>query len=346
MKKFIVIAVVLLGLIFGMSKLFRVQIGEAVFKRAVTAQIGGEGDITNGPDGLHVVLVGTGSPLGDPTRMGPSTAVIAGDRVFIVDAGSGSPRNLARFGVPTARIERVLLTHFHSDHIDGLGELLLLRWIGAGATTPVPVYGPTGVEQVVDGLNRAYELDASYRTAHHGAIIAPPSGQGGQPVAFDYTAPVVLLEEDDLKISAFPVIHDPVNAAVGYRFDYKGRSVTLTGDTAYDSKLADYAKGSDILIAEALNTDMVGIMRQAAQDADIENIAKILADIPTYHMTPVDAARMAQAAGTEHLILSHIVPAVPTRYLEAYYLKGTRDSYDGNITLGQDGMVFSLPPSQ
>ena len=77
------------------------------------------------PDGLHVALCGTGSPFPDPTRAGPCTAIIAGQRLFIVDAGEGGARNLGYMGIPAAKIEAILLTHFHSDHIDGLGPLLL-----------------------------------------------------------------------------------------------------------------------------------------------------------------------------------------------------------------------------
>ena len=110
------------------------------------------------------------------------TAIVAGDRVFIVDVGSGSPRNLMRFGVMPGSVERVFITHFHSDHIDALGELMLQRWVGGTHTSPLPVHGPNGISDVVNGLNAAYAQDATYRTAHHGPDIAPPTGHGGQGV--------------------------------------------------------------------------------------------------------------------------------------------------------------------
>ena len=94
------------------------------------------------PDGLHVALCGSGSPMPDPSRAGPCTAVLAGQRLFVFDAGAGSVRNLSLTGLSPFRVERVFLTHFHSDHIDGLGELMLQRWAGSGATAPLIVHGP------------------------------------------------------------------------------------------------------------------------------------------------------------------------------------------------------------
>ena len=122
-------------------------------------------------DGLHVVLCGAGSPLPDPKRSGPCVAVIAGQQVFVVDAGAGASPRLSDLRFPQGRIDAILLTHFHSDYIDGLGELLMQRWVNRGARTPVPIHGPTGVEEVVDGVNRVYRLDSVYRVAHHGEAI-------------------------------------------------------------------------------------------------------------------------------------------------------------------------------
>jgi len=341
-----IIAAGLLGLfLIGLiaSQVFKAQIGERLFDRALTKQLSIPPLPLSAPDGLHVVLVGSGSPLGDPSRMGPSTAVIAGKRVFIVDSGSGSPRNLGRFGVPAGMIQGILLTHFHSDHIDGLGELMMQRWVGAAHTSPVPVYGPNGVEQIVEGFNMAYAQDAVYRTAHHTSAVAPPSGKGGVAMPFDASSPTIILQDGDLTITAFPVEHEPVEPAVGYRFDYKGRSVTLTGDTSYSESLIANAKDTDLLVSEALNTDMVSKMEAAMGKAGAKNFEKIMSDIPTYHVTPVQAAEMASKANAKMMVYSHIVPAVPVPYLEAYYTKGTKKAYDGDIIVGRDGMVFTLP---
>ena len=176
------------------------------------------------PDGLHVALCGAGSPLPDPSRSGPCTAVIAGERLFVVDAGSGGSRILSRMRIPQGKIEAIFLTHLHSDHIDGLGELELQRWANGSNTAPVPVYGPTGVSEVVDGFNLAYRQSRAYRVSHHGAAIVPPLGAGGEARPFEEPADGVgkiLIDDENLKITAFRVNHAPVSPAVGYRFDYR-----------------------------------------------------------------------------------------------------------------------------
>jgi ribonuclease Z len=113
------------------------------------------------PEGLHVALCGSGSPLPDPTRAGPCSVVIAGKHVFVVDAGEGGARNMTLMRIPNGHVEAVFLTHLHSDHIDGLGPMMLLRWTGANATVPLPIYGPAGTERVVAGVNEAYAIDGA-----------------------------------------------------------------------------------------------------------------------------------------------------------------------------------------
>src|SRR5580704_776740 len=121
---------------------------------------------------LSVLLCGTGSPLPDPRRAGACTLIAAGDKLYVVDSGLGSTKNLLMWRVPLEKVAGVFLTHFHSDHIAELGELRLQTWV-AGRKTPLKVYGPPGVEDVVAGFNRAYSHDADYRTAHHGEKFLP-----------------------------------------------------------------------------------------------------------------------------------------------------------------------------
>ena len=124
-------------------------------------------------------------------------------------------------------LEGVFITHFHSDHIDGLGELMTLRWAGGSFESPLPVYGPSGIERVVNGFNEAYAQDFIYRQAHHGDTVAPLTAAGGTAKPFLKPAPgqtATLVDEDGLKIEAFSVTHSPVEPAVGYRFTYKGRT--------------------------------------------------------------------------------------------------------------------------
>jgi ribonuclease Z len=323
--------------------------GDRVLMRAMQRQV--EHNLSGAafaefPDGLNVVLCGAGSPMPDPTRTGPCVAIVAGQRVVVVDAGSGSVRNLPLYGIPVGRVSDVFITHFHSDHIDGLGELMMQRWANAAHTEPLPVHGPDGIEQVVDGFNRAYAADDTYRIAHHGPKIIPPSGAGGIAKPFALPAPgegTVVLDDGGLKVTAFTVDHRPIVPAVGYRFDYHGRSVLVSGDTVKSANLEHFAQGVDLLVHEALAPQLVNVITQGATAAGAGNIAQITRDILNYHTTPVEAAQIAQAAGAKYLLLYHIVPALPYRPLERLFLRGVSDAYAGPAKVGRNGTWISLP---
>jgi ribonuclease Z len=299
-------------------------------------------------DGLYAGLCGTGSPLPDVHRAGPCIAVLAGSHFFIVDAGEGSTRNVLLMNFPIGRTDAILLTHFHSDHIADLGEMELQRWMGGSNRTPVDVIGPTGVGQVVAGFNAAYQLDEEYRVAHHGPATAPPSGQGGVARSFELSpasdASVVVYEQDGVKITAFKVNHFPVVPAVGYRFDYKGRSLVISGDTVYSESLMKHAKAADVLFHEALNTQMVQIMNEYAGETGSPSLGKITHDIPSYHSTPADAAKVAAGARVRRLVYYHIIPPLPSPILKNLFMGDAKKYFKGPITIGKDGMLFFLPP--
>jgi ribonuclease Z len=316
---------------------FRTTIALRMMERVVATNLGSDW-VSELPDGLHLVLCGAGSPLPDPKRSGPCVAVIAGQQVFVVDAGSGASRRLSDLRFPQGRIDAILLTHFHSDHIDGLGELLMQRWVNRGAREPV--------KQVVDGVNRAYRLDSTYRVAHHGELIVPRSGTGG--LAHPFPAPAegrgeVVIDEGGVKVTAFRVDHTPVDPAVGYRFDYGERSLVLSGDTIKSENLQRFAEGVDLLVHEALAPQLVAVLTRGAEAASRKNIAKITRDILTYHASPVDAAEVARDAGVGFLLYYHIVPPLPLAPLENAFLEGVDAVYDGPLAVGRDGTTVHLP---
>lgn len=341
----IALGVVLLALLAA-RQVFAVQIGEAVFRRAIAENVGQDPSASL-PDGLHLYLCGSGSPLPDPARAGPCIGVLAGDRAFLFDVGGGSIRRLTRMGFPTGRTEKLYLSHLHSDHFDGLGELMVGAWVGGSRSTPLPVAGPPGVAEITDGFNAAYRIDSTYRMAHHGPAVANPAGYGLAPEVIDLPAGpgarAVLLDEGGLQITAFLVNHSPVEPAYGFRIDYKGRSAVISGDTVYSDNLVRVAEGADILFHEALNPEMVAAMSQAAGEAGAAPLSKVFADILDYHASPVDAARAAEAAGVERLVIYHIVPPLPSKLLYPVFLKGTGAAYAGRIDVGEDGTLYSLP---
>lgn len=298
-------------------------------------------------DGLYAGLCGTGSPLPDIHRAGPCIAVLAGKHFFIVDAGEGSTKNVLLMNLPVWRTDAILLTHFHSDHIADLGEMELQRWVGGSNQTPVDVMGPSGVEQVVQGFNLAFQLDNAYRVAHHGPETVPPSGAGGVAKPFALSAEpdasLLVYDQDGVKITAFKVDHRPVVPAVGYRFEYKGRIAVISGDTVYSESLMKHARGADVLFHEALNTAMVQLMNDHAAETGSPSLEKITHDISSYHSTPEDAAKIAAGAGVKHLVFYHIIPRLPLAVLKNFFLGDARNYFSGPITMGEDGMLFFLP---
>ena len=192
------------------------------------------------PMALHVGFCGTSSPLPSRDRAAACTLVIADGKLFVFDMGEGSGEILSLMGMPLDKIQGVWLTHLHSDHFEGLGPFTLQRWAGTSAKTPLAVFGPEGVNEIADGLNAVYRIDSTFRIAHHGEVVVPPSGFGMSGAAI---APGVIYDEDGMRITAFAVDHAPVTPSYGYRVDWKGRSVTISGDTDVTSALAKAAKG-------------------------------------------------------------------------------------------------------
>jgi ribonuclease Z len=333
-------------LTFAGFNIFTRPIASWAFNRAVERDAGVDRSASL-PDGLHVYICGSGSPMPDASRAGPCVGVLAGDRAYVFDAGTGGARNLGSMGFPIGRIDRVFLTHLHSDHIDGLGELLLLSWIAGSRTTATPVHGPVGTEKVVSGFNTAYQIDSTYRVDHHGTAVANPNGFGGSAQEIEMpkgpTEKRIVFEDANLRIVALRVNHSPIEPAFGYRIDYKGRSVSLSGDTVFHPGFVAASKGVDLMMHEALNKEMLSKIATKLGERGNPNGQKIFADIVNYHTTPDDAARAAQDAGADQLVLYHIVPPLPAALLESLFIGDARSKFDGKITVARDGVIFSLP---
>jgi ribonuclease Z len=334
--------VLLIGVLLGRGFIVP-AIAERSFTRLLSANLGLDPSAEL-PDGLHIYVCGAGSPLPDPQRSGSCLGVLAGDKAFIFDAGSGGALNLGPMGFPLVRTEEVFLTHLHSDHFDGLGQMLLGTWINSKRTAPTPVSGPTGTAEIVAGFNTAYRIDSTFRTAHHGADIADPAvyGATAREITLDGDQQVVY-DQGGVKITAFKVTHDPVTPAFGYRIDYKDRAVSISGDTAYDPRVAAASKDVDVLFHEALNMAMVETMEQIANRNGAPGIAQILFDIRDYHTSPVDAARIATQAGATDLVLYHIVPMLPSDALIPVFIKDAKSEFDGRMTVSKDGTIVRLP---
>jgi ribonuclease Z len=296
---------------------------------------------------LRVILCGTSSPLPDPDRAKACSVIVAGDKAYVVDTGPESWEQLARMNFPGARIAGIFITHLHSDHIGDLGEFRMQTMV-AGRNAMLPVYGPKGVKDIVAGFNLAYAEDAKLRLAHHGAGVINLAASPMDPHEFGakftgkLTEEEVILEVDGLKITAFEVDHDPIRPAVGYRFDWKGRSVVISGDTALSSNLVENTKGADVLVSESLAANLIAIAQQTAASQGNPRVAKIMADIPDYHASPVEAAKMANDAGVKLLVYSHYVPSVQAS-LPAYFAGVAAIRPADQWVAGYDGFRVDLP---
>lgn len=289
------------------------------------------------PERLEVVLLGTGIPLANPERATAATLIVAGDRTFLVDTGRGSFVRLAQAGYND--ITAVLYTHFHSDHIADLGEILMGRTV-AGADSPLLVLAPVGARQVTDGFIAAYALDTGYRVAHHGEHF----NARGVECEVRESVPGVIYDEGGLRITMFEVNHEPIIPAVGYRFDYNGSSVVVSGDTKKSENLAKYAQGCDILVHEAMNTQPLNAVRQGLQ-ARNPRTAAMLGDAMGHHTSTLEVAEIARDAGVKKLVLTHLFPSIaPTDGNEAVFVRGMSEIYTGPIVVGRDLMRIACPP--
>lgn len=337
---------VLAALLVGVAAayVFRTDLAVALMKRGVAENFGAP-LAAELPDGLHALFCGTGSPLPDRSRAGPCFAAIAGEHVFVFDAGEGAAETLTMMGVSPGDIDAVFLTHLHSDHFDGLAPLALQHWANAAAQQPLRVVGPEGTARVAGGLNEAYAIDRGFRVAHHGEEVMPPSGFGLAAEEFTIApgAPQhVVHEADGVRIIAFPVNHPPVLHAVGYRIEYAGRSIVVSGDTARSSSLARAARGADLLVHEALSTELNQIMQDAANDAGRRNVGAIFHDILSYHSSPEDAGATAQEARVGALALTHFLPPTPVAGLDRVFVRAAKTTFDGPVWAMRDGDVISL----
>src|SRR5258707_1526448 len=247
---------------------------DAVLRRAIDETFAATRNDLLAPDSLRVLLGGTGNPLATRDRADACTTIFAGGIFYMVDVGPGAWKNLSLWHIPPARLSAVMLTHYHSDHIGDLGEVNMQTW-GLGRDHPLRVFGPPGVEQVVGGFAQAYALDEGYRVAHHGAALLPPVNWQMQPLAVKIDTPAgtspcaggsaTVLEENRLKVTAFTVDHSPVAPAYGYRFDYKGRSVVVSGATIKCAKLLAGSEGADVTVHEGQAAHLVKLIQEAAE---------------------------------------------------------------------------------
>lgn len=296
----------------------RVELSVALVVLALTPRPGQGQQIT-------VTLLGTGCPPAVMNRFGPSTLVEAGGQKFVFDAGRGALQRLTQLGVHWQDVQGVFLTHLHSDHVVGFPDLWLTGWlIGPGRSVPLPVWGPSGTSAMMVHLEQAYQYDIGVRIKNDGV-----PADGARLVPHDIGEGLAY-ERGGVKVTAFEVDHAPVKPALGYRIDYAGRSVVLSGDTRLSHNLIRHAQGVDLLVHEVFvpeTLDGLGLSPERAKN------------IVAYHVTPEQAGDVFTQTKPRLAVYSHIcMPGAVVQDL----LAATRKTYAGPLEVGEDLMAIDV----
>lgn len=276
-------------------------------------------------DSFRVTLLGTGAPPPRVDRFGPSTLVEVGGEKFIFDAGRGAMQRLHQLEIPFADIRGMFLTHHHSDHVVGFPDLWLTGWIGrpwGKRTVPLEIWGPEGTRQMMEHLPQAFAVDIRVRRRNY-----PP--QGVELVSHEIQEGIVF-NAGGIQISAFEVDHGGEELpAFGYRIDYDGRSVVLSGDTTFNENLIRHAKGADLLVHEVT----------AAAGAAVEN-AEQLKRIGANHTTPEQAGEVFARVNPGLAVYNHLLLFGGARAEDL--IPATRTKYAGPLMVGEDLLQIDL----
>ncbi len=281
---------------------------------------------------FEVIMLGVGSPPPLMHRFGAGTLIKAGDKYLLVDCGRGVTQRLWQLGVPLGRVDGLFVTHLHSDHVIGIPDLLLTGWLSSpfgGRKGNFNVWGPEGTQSMMDHIRLAYQGDVDIRVKDQGFTL-----EGVTPNTVEIE-PGLIYDQDGVKVTAIVVNHgELIKPAFGYRVDYDGRSVVISGDTKYYPPLAEAAKGTDLFI------HAVGAAKPELL-ASKESWRVIL----DHHTEPEDVGRIFDQAQPKMAALYHYVTLTngkikpPSLDDISARLKTT---YSGPVTMGADLTRFVI----
>lgn len=267
---------------------------------------------------MNITLLGTGSPIPDPNRAGPSTLVTANETQLLVDAGRGVLMRLAGAFVAPPMLHAVLVTHMHSDHLSDLNDVVTTRWVMSQEENPLRIYGPVGIKKVVDGMMEMLSLDISYRIAHHDDL------QNGPALEVVEVKPGDEFQINDVAIRVGRTNHAPVEPSVAYRIEQNGVSVVMGGDGIPCAELDELCAGANAYVQTVIRDDIVKMVP-----------LQRFVDILDYHSSVSDAAKTAQKANVKTLILTHYVPAIAPGQEDEWRAIAS-EHFSGEIVLGND----------
>ena len=274
-------------------------------------------------DNLKVILLGTG--VGPPVNLhqfGAGTLIEAAGLRLLFDCGRGATLRLTQVGVPLGSISRLFLTHLHSDHVIQIPDLLLTGWVGGGRRIPLEVWGPEGTRDMMDHIQQAFAFDIHMRRD----VDEKAPGDGIKVVSHDIKQGIVF-DQQGVKVTAFLVDHSPVTPAFGYRVDYRGHSVVLSGDTRVSENLIRFAQGVDVLVHEVLDADTVRAWFPTNPKAAEAILAK--------HTTPEQAGAVFARVKPRLAVYSH-APNVER------VITQTRKTYTGPLQGAEDMLTIDI----
>ncbi|WP_315836444.1 MBL fold metallo-hydrolase [Bradyrhizobium prioriisuperbiae] len=283
----------------------------------------------------RIIFLGTkGGPRVGAGASNPANAVIVNGVPYVVDCGNGVTRQLASAGVALPSVKYIFISHHHSDHNLEYGNLAYNAW-AAGLSTPIHSFGPKGIEEMTKIYWELNKFDVETRIADEGR----PDPRK-LLVAKDITDDGVVLKTDDVTVTAFRTPHPPIVDNFAYKFETPDGTVVFSSDTAYNPKLAEFAKGVDVLVHEVLYLPAVDklVLRT-------KNGATLKKHLLDSHTSAEDVGRIAAAAGVKTLVLSHIVPP-PGDGLdvtEEGLIAGVRQNFSGKVIVAKDLMELALP---
>ena len=309
---------------------FQHLVAAAIIAAINPAGIEAQAQLQAAPD-FSVVTLGTGAPPPLLTRFGPATLIRAGKETLLFDAGRGAAQRLWQAGVRIGSLDAVFLTHLHSDHIVGLPDVWLTGWLpGAFAqrNTPFRVWGPEGTKGLMAGLEQAYAWDIQARIAD---TNLPKEGIASAVIEIFEG---VIYERNGVKVTAFDVDHGPLlKPAFGFRIDYDGRSVVLSGDTKFSENVIKFAGGVDLLIHEVaiVNDDLLR--------------TPIFQAVLAHHTKPEEAGIVFSRTEPKLAVYSHVLLYGSPQFqapTERDLVHKTRTNYSGPLVVAEDMMRFNI----